>query len=104
VPITDASFQVEVFGSSKPVLVEYWATWCGYCKSMVGTMEQISSEYYGRMKVVTLDVDQNPGTLSTYGIIGVPSFLLFSNGQLIAQTSGGYPLDDFRNWLRSYIS
>ena len=78
---TDSNFQEEVLKSDKPVLVDFWATWCGPCKMVKPVVEKLSEEYKDKVKVVEVDVDQNPQLSGTYGIMSIPTLMFFKNGQ-----------------------
>ncbi|MBI6604532.1 MULTISPECIES: thioredoxin [Pseudomonas] len=80
--ITDASFEDDVIHSTKPVLVDFWAEWCGPCKMLAVSIEQIAEEYADRLQVATLNVDENPATPQTYGIRSIPTLMLFSGGHV----------------------
>ncbi len=86
--ITDASFEVEVLKSVQPVLVDYWAEWCGPCKMIAPTLDQIANEYAGKLKVAKLNIDDNPATPSKYGIRGIPTLMIFKNGKVEATKVG----------------
>jgi len=88
VSITDNSFEEEVLKSQTPVLVDYWAEWCGPCKMIAPVLEDIAVEYAERVKVVKLNIDQNPNTPPRYGIRGIPTLILFKNGQVEATRVG----------------
>jgi thioredoxin 1 len=87
--VTDASFQVEVLDSKTPVLVDFWATWCGPCRMVAPIVEELAGEYNGTLKVTKLDVDANQNVAMTYGVMSIPTLLLFKNG-LPAQRIVGY--------------
>ena len=80
IAITDENFEREVLNSETPVLVDFWAEWCGPCRALAPTIEELSEEYEGRLKVTKLDVDENPLTASTYGIRSIPTLIIFADG------------------------
>ena len=86
--VTDATFGVDVLGADKPVLVDFWAEWCGPCKMIAPTLDEVAKEYSGRLKVAKVNVDQNQATPPKYGIRGIPTLLLFKNGSLEATKVG----------------
>ena len=88
VHVTDDSFEQEVLQSQTPVLVDYWAEWCGPCKMIAPALDQIASEYQGRLKVAKLNIDENQSTPPKYGIRGIPTLMLFKNGNLEATKVG----------------
>src|SRR5579884_870698 len=85
---TDASFEQDVLKSDKPVLVDFWAEWCGPCRMIAPVLEQLAAETSGKLKVVKLNVDENPETPPKFSIRGIPTLLLFKNGQLAATQVG----------------
>jgi len=91
VTATDANFDAEVLQSDQPVLVDFWATWCGPCRVIAPTIEEIANEYEGRAKVVKLDVDNNPQAATRYGIRSIPTVLLFKDGRVVDQIVGSAP-------------
>ena len=93
--ITDATFEKEVLQSDLPVLVDFWAPWCGPCKMVAPILEELAGEYGGRLKVAKLNVDDNPGTAAKYGIFSIPSILLFKEGQVATQIVGAVPKKHF---------
>ena len=82
VHISDESFEEEVLQSERPVLIDYWAEWCGPCKMFAPVLDEIATEYSGRLKVVKLNIDDNPQTPPKYGIRGIPTLMVFKNGQV----------------------
>ena len=88
VTVTDDTFEKEVLQSEAPVLVDYWAEWCGPCKMIAPALDQIASEYAGRLKVTKLNIDENQATPPKYGIRGIPTLMLFKNGNLEATKVG----------------
>lgn len=88
VKLSDDSFEEDVLKSSTPVLVDYWAEWCGPCKSIAPILEEISSEYEGKVTVAKLNIDDNAGTPPKYGIRGIPTLMLFKDGEVAATKVG----------------
>ena len=86
--VTDDTFESEVLNSDKPVLVDYWAEWCGPCKMIAPILEEISSEYGEKLKLAKLNIDDNPATPPKYGIRGIPTLMLFRNGNVEATKVG----------------
>lgn len=91
IELTDDNFEAEVLKSDKPVLVDFWAVWCGPCKMLGPTVEEISKEYEGKLKVGKLNVDDNSRMASQYGIMSIPSLLFFKGGQVVDQLVGAVP-------------
>jgi thioredoxin 1 len=87
-PVTDQSFEADVLQSSKPVLVDYWAEWCGPCRMIGPIIEESASRYADRMTVVKLNIDENPATPTRYHVRGIPTLMLFKDGQLAATHVG----------------
>jgi thioredoxin 1 len=86
--VSDGTFDQEVLKSTEPVLVDFFAEWCGPCKAMAPALEQLAAELKGKIKVVKLDVDQNPGTTAKYGIRAMPTLMMFKGGEVAAQHVG----------------
>jgi thioredoxin 1 len=86
--VSDTTFDTEVIQSATPVLVDYWAEWCGPCKMIAPALEDVAKTYAGRLTVAKLDIDANPATTSKFGIRGIPTLLLFKGGQVAAQKVG----------------
>ena len=91
VAVTDQSFDQEVLQSPVPVLVDFWAAWCGPCKAIAPTVDQMAVEYAGKLKVVKVDVDANMEVSNRYGIMSIPSLVLFKNGQMVEKIVGALP-------------
>ena len=88
IPVDDANFQTEVLKSDKPVLVDFWAIWCGPCKMIAPVVEELAKEYDGKLKVAKMDVDANPQTATTLGIRSIPTLMVFKGGQVVEQIIG----------------
>lgn len=89
--LTDQSFENEVIKYDKPVLVDFWATWCAPCRMIAPALEEIAKEYDGKAKICKIDVDQNPNIASRFGIMSIPSLLFFKNGELVDKVVGAVP-------------
>ena len=103
VEFTDQNFDQEVLKSDKPVLVDFWATWCAPCRMMTPTVEGIADQYAGRAKVGKLNVDENLSVTSRYNIRGIPALLLFKNGQVAEQLVGATSKDTIAKMLEKYL-
>ncbi len=88
VELSDASFEADVINNKMPVLVDYWAEWCGPCKSIAPTLEEIATEYGDKVVIAKLNIDENPDTPPKYGIRGIPTLMLFKNGEIEATKVG----------------
>ena len=89
--VTDKNFATEVLSANVPVLVDFWATWCGPCRSISPIVEELAKEFSGRIKVTKLNVDENPATPSQYGVRGIPTLILFKEGKIFEQIVGAVP-------------
>jgi len=97
--VNDQNFESEVLNSSEPVLVDFWAEWCGPCKMMSPLVDEIASELSGKVKVVKLNIDENPNTPTRYGIRGIPTFMVFKNGELVETKVGGMSKSQLSDWV-----
>jgi len=89
--VSDVTFDQEVLKSTVPVLIDFWAPWCGPCKAIAPVVEELAGEYGGRLKVVKMNVDDNPATPSKYGVRGIPNLILFKAGSVADQIVGAVP-------------
>lgn len=101
---TDASFEQEVINSSLPVLVDFWAPWCGPCLMVAPVIEQIAETYSGRLKVVKLNVDENPGVSARYQIMSIPTLILFKKGQPVDSVVGALPRKQLESFLSRHLA
>lgn len=101
--VTDATFDQEVLKSSEPVLVDYWADWCGPCKMIAPILDEIANDYTGRIKIAKLNIDENPGTPPKYGIRGIPTLMLFKNGNVEATKVGAVSKSQLTAFIDSNI-
>ena len=103
--VSDANFDKEVLQSSEPVVVDFFAEWCGPCKAMAPALEQVATELKGKVKVVKLDVDQNPGTTQKYRIQAMPTLMVFKNGKVAEQRVGALvQKKQLRDWINGAIT
>ncbi len=99
VPVTDATFDAEVKQSDLPVVVDFWAEWCGPCKQIGPALEELSEEYAGRIKIAKVNVDENPSTPAQLGIRGIPALFLFKNGEVVSNKVGAAPKAALQGWI-----
>ncbi|HXA48503.1 MAG TPA: thioredoxin TrxA [Burkholderiaceae bacterium] len=101
--ITDASFEMDVLKSDKPVLVDFWAEWCGPCKMIAPILEEVAKEYDGKIQIAKMDVDANQAVPSKFGIRGIPTLILFKNGTVAAQKVGAMAKGQLTSFIDSNI-
>ena len=103
VPVTDATFDDEVRKSDVPVVVDFWAEWCGPCRMIGPALEELSEQYGGRVKVAKVNVDENPDVAARLGVRGIPSLFLFKDGQVVSNKVGAAPKAALQSWIDSSI-
>ncbi len=101
VHVSDDTFEAEVLNSDRPVLVDYWAEWCGPCKMIAPILDEIAEEYVDKLKIAKLNIDENPATPPKYGIRGIPTLMLFRNGNVEAQKVGALSKSQLAAFLDS---
>lgn len=103
VKVTDASFKSDVVGAKGPVVVDFWAEWCGPCKMIGPALEEIAAELQGKVTIAKLNVDENPGTAGAYGIRSIPTLMLFKNGKMASSKVGAAPKSELKRWIAEAI-
>ena len=101
--VTDQNFATDVLGASGPVLVDFWAEWCGPCRMIAPALEEISNDLGDKVTVAKLNIDENPDVPARYGVRGIPTMLLFKDGQPVAQKLGAAPKSQLKGWLESVL-
>jgi thioredoxin 1 len=103
VKVTDATFKTEVESAVGPVVVDFWAEWCGPCKMIGPSLEEIAEELKGQVTIAKLNVDENPGVAGAFGIRSIPTLLLFKDGKLATQKVGAAPKGELKKWISSAL-
>lgn len=100
---SDANFENDILKSGVPVLVDFWAEWCGPCRALAPKLEEVASEYQDKLKIVKIDIDANQESPVQYGVRGVPTLLLFKGGQVVEQLVGNHPKDNITNMINKHL-
>lgn len=103
VAVTDASFDADVLKSDTPVVVDFWAEWCGPCQAISPAVEEIAAALNGKVKVAKLNIDENPVTPTQYGIRGIPTLMVFKGGELAATKVGAVPKTEIQSWIEDNL-
>ena len=103
VAVTDETFETEVLKATGPVLVDFWAEWCGPCKMIAPALEEIGAEFAGKVTVAKVNIDENPSSPNTYGVRGIPTLILFKDGKPAATQVGALPKSALKQWVAGAI-
>ena len=101
--VTDQNFAADVLASDKPVLLDFWAEWCGPCRMIAPALEEISNTLGDKVTIAKINIDENPETPGKYGVRGIPTMLLFKNGEVAAQKVGAAPRGQIQDWLEAQL-
>ena len=101
--VSDADFEAQVLKATEPVVVDFWAEWCGPCKMIAPALEEIAGSLNGKVKIVKLNVDESPATAQKYGIMSIPTLMLFKNGELASRQVGAAPKQKLEQWITGAV-
>jgi thioredoxin 1 len=101
--VSDADFESEVLKATQPVVVDFWAEWCGPCRMIAPALEEIAGSLGGKVKIVKLNVDENPNTASKYGIMSIPTLMIFKNGAMASRQVGAAPKQKLEQWITASV-
>lgn len=99
---TDASFEEEILKSETPVLLDFWAPWCGPCRQIGPVLEELSEEFAGKVEIAKMNIDENPETPAKFGVRGIPTLMIFKGGELVDTKVGGQPKSQLQAWLNEH--
>ena len=103
VAVTDATFDAEVKRADIPVIVDFWAEWCGPCKQIGPALEELSEEYAGRVKIVKVNVDENPASPGAVGVRGIPALFMYKDGEVVSNKVGAAPKAALKSWIEESV-
>jgi thioredoxin 1 len=101
--VTDASFDADVLKATGPVVVDFWAEWCGPCRMIAPALEEISASLGDKVKILKLNVDENPGVAAKYGIMSIPTLMIFKNGEMASRQVGAAPKQKLEQWVTAAV-
>ena len=101
--VSDSEFEKEVLKADEPVMVDFWAEWCGPCKALSPIVDEVAKEMAGKVKVVKVNIDENPNAPTKYGVRGIPTLMVFKGGEVVATKVGGMPKSQLADWLNSSV-